>query len=233
LATAHGESLLVVDLRGPRILLRFGHEPKSKNKEKLTLRLKHHSELSDPIEALTWTVTTLGAGMPSLARLLRKLTPRFVESQLRVLLIAVHASGLTEVFRVNRSSGSGSWVIDGECTKTHTVQHPIPGGTFVVDSKTGVKRNADGARLKLALQSSPTTLDAHGILIVTGANGAKCIRNVTGERLGKTDWGNKMGIVRSAEVVGTMGASSVVNVVSVLPTGFDRLACSCCHYGQT
>ena len=137
---------------------------------------------------------------------------RFLESRLRVLLIAVHDSGLTEIFTVSRPSGLDVWVIESECVTTHTVPNPLPGSTFVLDGKTGAKRKADRAGLRLSLQPSSATSNVPSVLVVVGATRGKCIANINGEKIGKTDWDVKMGSVLSVEVVEKMGMFGVEGV---------------------
>jgi hypothetical protein len=95
--------------------------------------------------------------------------------------------------------------MEKDCMQIRTVQEPLPGGTFVLDSKTGIRRKADSSRLALSLQT-PSGLEPPGILIVAGAKGIKCIADLTGEKLGKAEWSGKSGTAQSAQVVEKMGA---------------------------
>jgi len=54
-------SLLIVDMRGPTIIFRSGQEVKSKHKHMSKLIGKHSDE-SDNVTCLNWTVCGLGTG---------------------------------------------------------------------------------------------------------------------------------------------------------------------------
>lgn len=41
----------------------------------------------------------------------------------------------------------------------------------------------------------------HCIWVIAGAKGVRCFADVDGHRLGKADWGTKVGPVRNVEVV--------------------------------
>ena len=63
LAAAYGNGFLfIVDLRGPRILLRRGQDTKPNSKETRGLHLRNHSGHLDPIGSLTWTISAIGTG---------------------------------------------------------------------------------------------------------------------------------------------------------------------------
>jgi syntaxin-binding protein 5 len=73
LAAAYGDGLLIVDLRGPRILLRRVENTKQNSKEPRGLHLRHHSGNLDPIGSLTWTISALGTGRQKISRLFLRL----------------------------------------------------------------------------------------------------------------------------------------------------------------
>jgi syntaxin-binding protein 5 len=122
-----------------------------------------------------------------------------------VLLIAVHRSGATETYSLTRPSESTSWVIEKEAVKTHTVEDPLPGGSFVVDRKSGDKRIADRAMLETCLQSSTAVAGLPSVLIVSGTKKVKCFADITGERVGKAEWDSKCGTVSCVEIIERMG----------------------------
>jgi syntaxin-binding protein 5 len=65
LASAYADgSLLVVDMRGPRIILRRNQDGDQK-RHSMGLRLHRHSGTLDPIASLAWTVSTLASGKAS------------------------------------------------------------------------------------------------------------------------------------------------------------------------
>jgi syntaxin-binding protein 5 len=64
LASAYADgSLLVVDMRFPRILLRHEQQSQAKSRHIVSLHPKRHSKSVDLVDSLTWTVTTVGSGM--------------------------------------------------------------------------------------------------------------------------------------------------------------------------
>ena len=99
--------------------------------------------------------------------------------------------------------------------KIHTVHDPL--GIFVLDSATGAKRRADGSRLRLSLESSPTIPEPDGILIVAGTKGAKCVVNLSEDQLGKINWSNKAGAVRGVEVIEKMGMFRIIGLIQTDP----------------
>jgi len=48
-----------------------------------------------------------------------------------------------------------------------------------------------------------------GILVMTGAKGAKCVSRINGERIGKVEWGSKVGAVQAVQIVERMGLKIV------------------------
>jgi syntaxin-binding protein 5 len=98
-----------------------------------------------------------------------------------------------------------SWVIEEEAVKMHTVENPLPGGTFVVDRKSGDKRVPDKAMLGACLQPPTAVADLRSFLIVSGTKEVKCFANITGERVGKAEWDSKCGLISRVEIVERMG----------------------------
>lgn len=54
-------SLFVVDMRGPRIILRREHG-ETKTRHSAGVRIGRNSELLDPITALSWTISPINDG---------------------------------------------------------------------------------------------------------------------------------------------------------------------------
>ncbi|KAJ6575407.1 lethal giant larvae like, C-terminal-domain-containing protein [Mycena capillaripes] len=198
LAVGYADSLIVVDMRGPRVILRRGRE---KKKARMSIHL-HTSDHVD-ITSLTWTVSTIEN-----------------DPQLRVRLIVGHSSGTTEILTVLRDTNSPSWRIDTETKKVETVAHPLPGGTFILDSSTGHLIRATKERLAQSLHPSPA--DTHYVLVTAGTKGARCIADITGARIATTDWGNKTGAVCSVQIVEKMGSHALL----AFTDGHDALAYS-------
>ena len=69
---------------------------------------------------------------------------------------------------------------------------------FVVDSKTGGTWRG-GERPG----SKP-------LLVTVGTRGARCNVDITGERIGKVDWGSRFGLATSAAVVEKLGSHALL-----------------------
>ncbi|KAF7347606.1 WD40 containing SNARE-dependent exocytosis protein [Mycena venus] len=117
-------------------------------------------------------------------------------------------SGATEILTVLRDSNSPSWRFDSDTKKVEAVAHPLAGGTFVLDVKTGLPIRATREQLAKSLQ--PTPPDTHCILVATGAKGARCLADINGTRIAKIDWGNKTGTVQSVQIVEKMGSHALI-----------------------
>jgi hypothetical protein len=105
-----------------------------------------------------------------------------------------------KIFTLSRNSDSSSWIFGGDPITAETVESPLPYGTFVLDGKTGVPWKADRTKLGACLHAT-VLKDTHGLLVSTGAKGARCVVNITGERISKVDWGSKGGIVQNVQLV--------------------------------
>ncbi|KAJ7492344.1 WD40 containing snare-dependent exocytosis protein [Mycena latifolia] len=186
LAVAYTEYLIVVDMRGPRVMLRRGRD---KKKDRMSVHL--HTSDANSIASLTWTVATIEN-----------------DPQLHVRLIVGYTSGTTEILTVIRDSNTASWRIDGEIKKVETVANPLPGGTFLLDPKKGLPIRATKEQLAQSFHSTPP--DTHCILVTAGTKGARSFGDITGARIGKTDWGNKTGTVCSVQIVEKMGSHALV-----------------------
>jgi hypothetical protein len=75
-----------------------------------------------------------------------------------------------------------------------------------MDRKTGARWKADRARLSSSLKGLSTEVQC--FLVTVGAKGARSTLNINGEKLGKVEWGNKVGTVLSSQIVEHMGMSS-------------------------
>ncbi|KAJ7675329.1 lethal giant larvae like, C-terminal-domain-containing protein [Mycena rosella] len=186
LAVGYTNSLIVVDMRGPRVMFRRGRDTK---KDRMSLHL--HGSDSDGITSLTWTVATIEN-----------------DPQLRIRLIVGYVSGAAEILTVIRDTNSPSRRIDGEIKKVETVANPLPGGTFILDTKKGLPIRA--TKEQLAQSFHPTPPETHCMMVMAGTKGARSFADITGPRIAKTDWGNKTGTVRSVQIVEKMGSHALV-----------------------
>ncbi len=124
-----------------------------------------------------------------------------IDPELRVLLIAVGASGSASIYSLLRSS-DGSWTVNHTPEVTEAVVQPIPNASFVLDCKSGKKCRADRAGLARALTSSPDDIEKGKTFWVSaGAKGVRCAVDITGERIAKVDWMSKAGKVERVSIV--------------------------------
>ncbi|KAJ7631237.1 WD40 containing snare-dependent exocytosis protein [Roridomyces roridus] len=181
LAVAYSEALVVVDMRGPRVIFRYGRDKKRHS-------LIHSHDFG--ITCLTWSVTTLEN-----------------DPQLRVRLIVGHSSGTSEILTLVRQEDS-TWKVDPETKRAEAVASPLPGGTFIVDPKVGAPVVATREQLSQSFHPAPP--DTHRILVTAGAKGARCLADVTGSRISRVEWGSKVGTVQTVQIVEKMGSHSLV-----------------------
>lgn len=90
-----------------------------------------------------------------------------------------------------------------EPTETETLSNPVPNGSFIVDAKTGTLIKADRNRLAASLQSDGNLI--HGLWVTVGSKGVRCIADITGERIAKADWNNKIGGIESVQIIDKNG----------------------------
>ncbi|EPQ60284.1 hypothetical protein GLOTRDRAFT_134996 [Gloeophyllum trabeum ATCC 11539] len=181
--------LLIVDLRGPKIIYRSDKDPSTKRKS----AFHRHSQELESFTTLTWTVCRMASDpMP------------------RVRLLAIPASGRTRVFSLNRAS-SGSWAVDFMPNPPEAPSEPI--FSAFIDAYSGARFKADRYGLSRALD--PSTEDAiagkgHSYWIVAGAKGIRCSFDLDGHKIGKADWGSKIGKVECCEIVERNGSQAFV-----------------------
>lgn len=150
-----------------------------------------------------------------------------LDAKLKVRLLVSRSSGLAQIINLGRSSGSTSWVIDGDILETETLPSPIPCGSFVIDANNGGPLKADRRGLGAALRA-PSDTHSQSLWITTGAKGVRSIVNITGERVGKADWGTKAGVVESVQIVEKNGTLSIM--INFYRSSIHRLPCTCCIY---
>ncbi|KAI0673986.1 lethal giant larvae like, C-terminal-domain-containing protein [Trametes maxima] len=193
LAAAYASgSLLVIDLRGPRVILR--HEPSSHGGSGL---LHRHSE-PEPFLSLAWSCCSLSS-----------------DPVVRLRLICSATSGATSVFSLAHNAPS-AWSVSQPPITAEVPARPIPGGCFVLDAKTGAKCGADRRGLTAVLQPDDGS-DAvkKYVFVAAGAKGVRCALNVNGERIAKVDWGSKVGTVQHVEVIERVDSCALVAFTSL------------------
>ncbi|GBE77562.1 hypothetical protein SCP_0104400 [Sparassis crispa] len=180
-------ALLIVDLRGPRIIHRSAP---SASGEKQASHL-HHQASTEPIILLTWTICSIAA-----------------DSTARVRLISSPASGAASIYTLSRAP-DGSWSVSNHPEATDGVTHPVPGGSVILDIKTGARLRASRSALAATFSGEPDT-ERKCLWVCAGAKGARCVADVNGDKIAKVEWGSKIGTVRQVEIVEKSGACALV-----------------------
>ncbi|TCD68310.1 hypothetical protein EIP91_011169 [Steccherinum ochraceum] len=188
LAVAYASgALFIVDMRGPKILLRYAPESKSS--------FLHRKDHLDPFTSLVFTVSGTST-----------------DPSYRVLLIAAHDSGSSTVWTILRGQNS-SWTVKDATESADAMSRPLPGGSIVVDSRTGNPCRANRGGLATVMASSPDEFTSgegrQTLWISAGARGVKCTVNVTGERVQRVDWNSKAGKVERVEVIHKNSAAAL------------------------
>lgn len=120
--------------------------------------------------------------------------------------MALRASGRYEIYTLSQTgSPAQPWSCHGPISMDGGILHPLARGAFVVDSKSGIEWPASRSRLAAVdMSSGPRT---PSILVMTGAKGARCFANLDGERVGKAEWGSKIGTIQCVQIVEKLGES--------------------------
>ena len=122
-------------------------------------------------------------------------------------LIATAASGQATIFTLEHSA-AGSWSIAQQQATAEGSARPVPGGSFVLDAKSGARCLADRTGLAAVLRGDAgSDTEKKCFWVSAGAKGVRTALNVNGERIAKVDWGSKVGTVQHVEVVGRLGTS--------------------------
>lgn len=196
-------------MRGPRVIYTSQQKTNSKSRYSVKSRVYGLNEESgtDIIQTMTWSICSLHKG---------KFTSHFIYSLIhifckdlhfRVRLITVHRSGEAEVHTLKYSTNPISWSVVGEPTVFKASPDPVRNAAFVLDLKTGSFLKADRERLSASITSvkNQTPVSAQCFLVAVGTKGARSILDVTGEKIGKVEWGHKFGNVETAQVIEHMG----------------------------
>lgn len=138
--------------------------------------------------------------------ILVSLTP-FLDPQLAVRLIAAHQSGHAEIYTLSHSGSPVSWSVSSESVPCKAMSDPTPESIYIMDRRTGARWKADRARLSSSLKGS--SAEAQCFLVTVGAKGARSTLNINGEKIGKVEWGNKVGTALSSQIVEHMGMPSI------------------------
>ena len=146
------------------------------------------------------------------------------DPRLRVLLIGVRASGFTGIFTLTRVE-DGSWLVNPIPENTDTVAQPFPDGSFVLDAKSGRKCRANRGGLGAALSASSEDLEkGKTFWICAGVKGARCVVDITGERIARVEWPSKLGKVDRVSVIQKNGAFVLCRWATWYARAADTLA---------
>ncbi|KAL0951628.1 hypothetical protein HGRIS_008309 [Hohenbuehelia grisea] len=188
-------SLIVVDMRGPTVILRHGQNMKAQGRHSIGLHISRNS--IDPIGSLTWTICKLKS-----------------DAQLRIRLVAARVSGQAAIFTVTRDA-TGHWVCSDDPALGESLESPLPGGSFVISSKTGAPLHANSGLLSAAMQ--PSNSGDKALWIICGSKGARCFADITGDLVAKTSWGtSKVGSVRNVQLVEKNGSQALIAITEKL-----------------
>lgn len=189
LAASAESSLLLVDMRGPEVLLYETPANAAEGEKKKGRRTDFSA-----ITSLAWTISTLGDGEPlfhfrnqplAFHLLLMASSSRRADHERTPRLIVVQESGLTRIFDL--SQVAGTWVLRQKVT---SVQRDTVAGafsSFVID-KLGVPALANPGHLQRALahQNAFDDLEAKGALtaiwVTVAPNAVGVYFNVDGPR---------------------------------------------------
>jgi syntaxin-binding protein 5 len=128
-----------------------------------------------------------------------------LDPQSRIRLITLRASGVCHIYTITQATGHTSWSCGGPI-EAEGVSRPLSQGSFVLDSKSGEKWKANRARLASSMRPAGAAT-SHAILVSCGAKGARCYAHLNGERISKVDWGSKLGVVQTVEILEKLGTS--------------------------
>ncbi|KAG2022890.1 hypothetical protein CC2G_000608 [Coprinopsis cinerea AmutBmut pab1-1] len=183
--------VVVVDMRGPRILSKIA--ARSKHKRVSSLGNRFSSE-PDVATALTWSIT-----------------PTDQDAKLRVRLLVSRAAGSVEIYALLLNGNPAVWTIAEDSVTTKGVSDPLPGGSFVLDSKTGNPRGASRGLFAAAVRlAGGDDAIVPSLFVTVGSRGARVYSNVDGERLGRAEWSSKYGTAVVAQVVERMASKALV-----------------------
>lgn len=125
------------------------------------------------------------------------------DPRLCIRLVAAHDSGVAHIFTLGRVGDGASWALEGEPIKIEVSPHALRNGTTVLNAKTGHQCRTERDRFAAAMRATPS--GEHVILVTAGAKGARCHYDITGDRMGKVDWGSSVGAVENVQVIEKLG----------------------------
>lgn len=131
---------------------------------------------------------------------------RLTDKTPQIRLVAVRASGAGEIYTLQRSANS-AWSCTPRFIPVDAMSDPLAEGTFVVDRKSAMRVEATRHGLSNVLDP---TAGSSTYLINGGSKGVKTFDALDGDRIGRVDWGGKMGNVKSIHVIEKLGQCSML-----------------------
>ncbi|KAG6829267.1 hypothetical protein H0H87_012084 [Tephrocybe sp. NHM501043] len=199
LAVAYFDAVYIINMRGPQIVLRHVAEHKHVKVKHVVDLIPGHSDSDKSSQHFS------------------------LDPERNVRLIVAKASGHYDIYTLYQTGMSAQpWKCEGPVTVDGGISHAIPRGLFVIDGKKGLKLSASHINLALAGPGGPKV---PSILVMVGAKGAKSFANLNGERLGKVEWGHKVGEVIGVQIIEKLGS----HVLVVATNKLDALVYSLPH----
>ncbi|KAG6837327.1 hypothetical protein H0H93_011422 [Arthromyces matolae] len=178
LAAAYSNSLFIVNMRGPEVLLRYSDDKHPRERHIPSL-ISGHSDLGK-VTSMAWCISQLAKG---------------AESQVR--LVVARSSGRYQIYTLMQS-GSSQWRCEGPLTIDGGVSNALPHGIFIMSSKSGAPLSANHIHLAETSAGGPKV---PSILVMVGETGAKTFADLNGQRIGKVEWGHKAGHILGSRVL--------------------------------
>ena len=114
-------------------------------------------------------------------------------------MVAIRSSGYANIYTIEKDTRTNKFKVCPKPTPVDAVSQCFPHGSYILDSTTGVECVASGSRYSDVLRGQPDSGDTYWV--TAGKKGLRCSLNADGERLGRVDFGQKIGVVESAQVV--------------------------------
>lgn len=184
----------IVDMRGPREIYHSTEQAQSRHR----LPFDHHSSV-DPVDYMVWTIAPLSEGLLDLIRVDHH-THEVADIRSQIRLLAIRASGHTQILTISRDSSSWSCHVLKETVDAT----PAPLACFVLSAKTGKEIAANRAAYS-GLGRSQANVQSLSIFLSVNSKGARCYLDITGDRISKAEWGSSEGTGVHAFVVERMG----------------------------
>ena len=135
----------------------------------------------------------------------------YTDATPRVRLLASRRSGNSRVYTLSQIN-RGTWAVETDAKKIDAYEHPLPRGSFIINTRDGSSKVANKELFSETLHGyEPSPRDkqkkndeAHCFWVSAGEKGVKCNVNISGSRVGKVEWGKGKN-VETVEVVTRSG----------------------------